>query len=252
MTGATSRIIAWSIAFWLVLLSCLPKFALLIVNMPKPVMAAALFFNGSLMLVAGVQIVASRPITLRASLIVGFSILMALTVPIYADFYRSLPDWTRQFFSSIISMAVLVAVPLNALFLIGAWRYARVRLGKDSQPLTAASFDAFFEKQAKEWKIPADDASRVRSAVETAIDDATANANGPVEIQLGTDSFDILATLRYTGNLPPLPDARPNREMVEEQSFVSGLAGYLSGLHADRVERSASGEDCEIRLLFQT
>ncbi len=60
-TGATSRVIAWSIAFWLVLLSCLPKFAGLIVNMPRPVMAAALFFNGALMLVAGMQIIASRP-----------------------------------------------------------------------------------------------------------------------------------------------------------------------------------------------
>jgi hypothetical protein len=38
--------------------------------------------------------------------------------------------------------------------------------------------------------------------------------------------------------------------MVEEQSFVSGLTGYLSRLHADRVERSAKGEECEIHLLF--
>ena len=47
-TGATSRVIAWSIAFWLILLSCLPKFAGLIVHMPRPVMAARLFFNGAL------------------------------------------------------------------------------------------------------------------------------------------------------------------------------------------------------------
>jgi hypothetical protein len=39
--------------------------------------------------------------------------------------------------------------------------------------------------------------------------------------------------------------------MIEEQSFVSGLSGYLSGLHADRIERSAKGEDCEIKLVFQ-
>jgi hypothetical protein len=38
---------------------------------------------------------------------------------------------------------------------------------------------------------------------------------------------------------------------VEEQSFVSGLTGYLSGLHADHTERSAKGEECEITLLFR-
>jgi hypothetical protein len=72
-----------------------------------------------------------------------------------------------------------------------------------------------------------------------------------VEIELGSDSFDLAATLRYPGNLPPLPDVRPKKAMVEEQSLVSGLSGYLSGLHADRIERSAKGEDCEIRLLFR-
>ena len=132
-TGATSRVIAWSIAFWLILLSCLPKFAGLIVNMPRPVMAAALFFNGALMLVAGMQIIASRPITLRATLIVGFSILAAMTVPVYPDFYRSLPGWTHQFTGSIISMAVVVSVPLNALFLLGTWHYSQLRLGTDSE-----------------------------------------------------------------------------------------------------------------------
>jgi xanthine permease XanP len=250
-TGVTSRVIAWSIAFWLVLLSCLPKFAGLIVNMPRPVMAAALAFNGALMLVAGIQIIASRPITLRATLVVGFSILAAMTVPIYPEFYRSLPGWTHQFTGSIISMAVVVSMPLNALFLLGSWHYSQLHLGTDSTPATAASFDAFFEKQAKAWKIPAGDATRVRSVVDTALEYVTANADGPVEIQMGSDTFDILVTLRYTGNLPSLPDASPKKEMVEEQSFVSGLTGYLSGVHADRIERSAKGQQCEIKLLFR-
>ena len=72
-----------------------------------------------------------------------------------------------------------------------------------------------------------------------------------VEIQVGSDSFDVRITLKYTGNLPALPDARPKRELVEVQSFVSGLTGYLSGLHADRLERSARGEACEIKLFFR-
>jgi hypothetical protein len=58
-------------------------------------------------------------------------------------------------------------------------------------------------------------------------------------------------TLRYSDYLPTLPDARPRKEMVEEQSFISGLTGYLSGLYADRIERSAKGEQCAIKLLFQ-
>ena len=251
ITGVTSRVIAWSIAGWLLALSCLPQFASLIVNMPRPVMAAALFFNGSLMFVAGIQIVVSRPITLRASLIVGLSLLSALSVLFFPEFYKSLPSWTHQFTASEITVAVVVSTILNALFLLGSWRYSQLRLGAGETPLTAASFDAFFDKQAADWKIPAADVQRVRGVVDHAIEHVAANARGPVQLRIGSDSFDITVTLSYTGNLPNLPDARPGLDLVEEQSFVSGLTGYLSGLHADRIERSAKGEECEIKLLFR-
>jgi xanthine permease XanP len=250
-TGATSRVIAWSIAGWLVLLACFPKFSSLIVGMPRPVMAAALFFNGSLMFVAGIQIVASRPITLRASLIIGFSILSALSVMIFPEFYEALPAWAHQFTGSEITLAVISSVALNAIFLLGTWRYSQLRVGERGSSVTAKTFDDFFLKQASEWKIPPEDVKRVRSVVDEAIEQVSANAQGPVEIRVGSDSFDVKVALKYVGNLPNLPDARPKREMVEEQSFVNGLTGYLSGLHADRIERSAKGEECEINLLFR-
>jgi NCS2 family nucleobase:cation symporter-2 len=251
ITGVTSRIVAWPIAGWLVALSCLPKFASLIVNMPRPVMAAALFFNGALMFVAGIQLVVSRPITLRATLIIGLSLLSALSVLFFPEFFKSLPAWTRQFTGSEITVAVLVSTALNALFLLGTWRYGQLRLGADGTPLTAASFDSFFDQQASEWEIPAANVQHVREVVHQAIEDVAAKTQGPVRIQVGSDSFDIRVTLNYSGNLPNLPDARPRVDLVEEQSFVSGLTGYLSGLHADRIERSAKGEECEIKLLFR-
>lgn len=251
ITGVTSRVVAWSVGAWLLLLSCLPKFASLIVNMPRPVMAAALFFNGALMFVAGIQIVVSRPITLRASLIIGLSLLSALSVLFFPDFYRALPGWTHQFTGSEITVAVIVSVLLNALFLLGTWRYSQLRLGVDGTPLTPASFNDFFGKQAAEWQIPPDDVQRVRDAVDQAIEQVAASARGPVYIRIGSDSFDITVTLMYTGNLPNLPDLRPKRELVEEQSFVSGLTGYLSGVHADRIEQHAKGDACEIKLLFR-
>ena len=250
-TGVTSRAIAWSIAAWLVLLACLPQFASLIVNMPRPVMGAALIFNGSLMFVAGIEIVMSRPITLRSALIVGLSVVFALSVVTFPDFYRSLPMWTHQFTASLITVAVVVSVTLNAIFRLGTWRYSGLRLGAGEAPLTPASFDAFFAQQATEWKIPTEDVRRVRAVVDEAIERVAASASGPVQIRIGSDTFDITVSFTYAGNLPHLPDVRPKRDLVEEQSFVSGLTGYLSGLYADRIEQNAHGESCEITLLFR-
>jgi xanthine permease XanP len=175
ITGVTSRAVAWSIAGWLVLFACLPKFASLIIDMPKPVMAAALFFNGALMFVAGIQIVVSRPITLRASLIVGLSVLAAMSVLIFPDFWRSLPAWTQTISGSEITVAVLVSVLLNALFLLGTWRVTEVRLGADGAALSPAAFDAFFSERAAEWKLEADDVQRIRAVVDDAIERVSAN-----------------------------------------------------------------------------
>lgn len=251
ITGVTSRVVAWSIAGWLVAFACLPKLASLIIDMPRPVMAAALFFNGALMFVAGIQIAVSRPITLRASLIIGLSVLAAVAVMVFRSAIDAWPAWTHQITGSEITVAVVVAVALNALFLLGTWRTSMVRLGAGDAPLTPAAFDAFFAARAAEWKLPADDAQRVRTVVDEAIERVSAHARGPVTIEIGSDDYEIAVTLRYQGNLPDIPDARPRHDLVEEQSFVSGLTGYLSGLHADRIDRTAKGEACEIRLLFR-
>jgi NCS2 family nucleobase:cation symporter-2 len=251
ITGVTSRAVAWSIAGWLLLFACLPKFASLIIDMPKPVMAAALFFNGALMFVAGIQIVVSRPITLRVSLIVGLSVLAAMSTLIFPDFWHSLPPWAQTITASEITVAVVVSVLLNALFLLGTWRVMHVRLGADGAPLTTAAFDVFFAEGSVAWKLREDDVRRIRTVVDDAIERVSASADGPVMIVVGSDEFDVTVALKYSGNLPALPDARPGRYLVEEQSFVSGLTGYLSGLHADRIERTAKGEVCEIKLRFR-
>jgi len=106
-------------------------------------------------------------------------------------------------------------------FLLGTWRYGQLRLGADGTPLTPASFDSFFDQQPSEWKIPAADVRRVREVVDQAIEHVVAKTQGPVRVQVGSDSFDIRVILNYTGNLPNLPDARPSVDLVEEQSFVS-------------------------------
>ena len=213
-------------------------------------MAAALFFNGSLMFVEGIQIVANRSINLRASLIVGFSILSALSVMIFPEFYKLLPPWTPQFTDSEITLAVITSVLLNAVFLLGTCDTDSCRWGstdrqRPQKPLTISSLS----KRANGTFRLRTLRGCVRLWIE-AIEQVSANAQGPVEILVGSDSSDVKVTLRYVGNLPSLPEARPKREVVEEQSFVSGLTGYLSGLHANRVERSAKGEECEIHLLF--
>ena len=122
VTGATSRPIAYAIAGWFVVMACFPRFGAALLALPLPIVGAALLFNAGSMFVGGVQIVTSRPITMRATFVIGLSFLLAVSRQVYPDFYVSLPTWTHQFTGSMLSIVVACGVLLNLIFLIGERR----------------------------------------------------------------------------------------------------------------------------------
>src|SRR5205823_2215263 len=103
--------------------------------------------------------------------------------------YKSLPSWTRQITGSEITVAVVVSTALNALFLLGTWRYGQLRLGADGTPLTAASFNSFFGQQASEWNIPAADVRHVREVVDQAIEHVAAKTQGRCVFRSGATAL---------------------------------------------------------------
>ena len=250
-TGATSRILAGSVAAWMVLLACLPKVSALVVGMPRPVMGAALFFSGALMLVAGVQVAVSRPITLRETLVIGVSLLLSLGVLVFRGFFSGLPPGLHHLLGSSLSVAVLSATGLNLLFLIGRRRRHSLRLasGPDTSP---SEVIAYLQGRAREWALRADDLEHILAGIREAVSHIAPVATGPIEIGVAYDDFDCTVTFRYSGTLPTMGgNVRAHRGMIEEQSFVVGLSGCLAGVAADGIRTSVEGDVCEVRLLFR-
>ena len=126
-------------------------------------------------------------------------------------------------------MAVVASVVLNAIFLAGTWRYSQLRLGGDGSPLSAGTFNDFFVNQAKEWRIPEEDVKRVRSVVDEAIELVAVNAQGPVEIRLSSDSFDVRVTLSYTGNLPPCRMPAQSGKWLKNKASSAGSQDTYPG-----------------------
>jgi hypothetical protein len=58
--------------------------------------------------------------------------------------------------------------------------------------------------------------------------------------------------LEYRGDLLNLPARRPVSEdnLIEEQPFVKGLAGFLAGVYPDRTRTRADEGQCRIELVF--
>ncbi len=254
VTGATSRYIAWAIAAWLVALAMLPKVGAALLALPLPVVGAALLFNGASMLVGGIQIIASRPFTMRSTFVVGISFLLALSRVVYPQFYHQLPDWTGSFTDSILSIAVISCVLLNLVFLIGERRTTSTVIESLGAERTE-KIEEFLRARGKAWEINHSDVERAVTSVDEIIHilETGGHLDGPLKAKIEYDDLDLVVGLKYSGSLPYLPSEQDTpRGLVEEQIFAVGLSGYLSSVYPDRLDVSSDDRTCEIKLYFQT
>jgi xanthine permease XanP len=250
VTGATSRYIAYSIAGWFVLLSCVPKVGAVLLTLPIPIIGAALMFNGASMLMGGIQIVTSRPVTMRSTFIVGISLLFALSRRVYPEFYTLLPPWTHAFTDSILSIAVVVCVVLNLCFLIGE-RRTEVMVLEPGDGKALSRFDDKFRAQAKLWQLSAADTGRAETSISELL--RLIEEGGHITASVSYDDLDLAINLSYQGTLPYVAsEQRLPRGMVEEQIFAVGLSGFLSSVFPDRLNSQQKDGTCEISVYFQT
>jgi NCS2 family nucleobase:cation symporter-2 len=254
VTGATSRAIAYAIAGWFVVLACLPRIGALLLTLPLPVIGAALVFNASSMFMGGVQIVTSRPVTMRTTFIIGVSFLFALSREAYPQFYLALPLWAHQFTGSILTIGVICGVVLNAIFLIGERRVQSV-IVKSAGSEASVELDHLLKTHAKEWQIKPADLERAEQSIDGLLRliEAGGHADGSLQASISYDDFDLRISIKYDGSLPYVAsEQRLPAGMVEEQIFAVGLSGFLSAVVPDRLDSSCDNGKCEIRLYFET
>ena len=254
VTGATSRYIAYAIAGWLVLFACLPKVGAALLALPIPIIGAALIFNGASMLVGGIQIVMSRPMTMRNTFIVGISLLFALSRRVYPEFFALLPSWSHAFTDSMLSIAVVACVLLNLVFLIGE-RRTKVMVLEPDDSKTLSHFDDRFRAQAKLWQLNAADAERAETSTNALLRliEEGGHADGSVTASVSYDDLDLTIELRYKGTLPFVAsEQRTPRGVVEEQIFAAGLSGFLSSVYPDRLNSQQKDNNCQVSMTFQT
>ena len=254
VTGATSRYIAYAIARWFVVLAGFPKIGALLLALPLPVIGAALVFNASSMFVGGVQIVTSRPVTMRTTFIIGISFLFALSRKVYPEFYLALPHWTHQFTGSILAMGVICGIVLNAIFLIGERRVQKV-LVESAGAEASVQLAQSLKDKGKEWQIKPADLDRAQRSMNELLHliETGGHAEGPLRASLSYDDFDLIVSIAYRGTLPYVAsEQKLPAGMVEEQIFAIGLSGFLSAVVPDRFDSSCENGQCELTLYFET
>ncbi|MCG6876054.1 MAG: hypothetical protein LJE97_13295 [Betaproteobacteria bacterium] len=236
-TGVAARVIAYAIGAIVFALAFLPKFTAVLVATPTPVVAGALIFIGCFILIGGMQIITSRMLDARKSLVIGLSVTAALAVIMFPSVAVSAPTWLRPLLGSALVTGTVLAFVLNLLFRLGVRQ--KVALSLDGAGNYPQAIEDFFTQRGKAWGARPDIIRRVIFGVTQLAEAVIENCSptGPLVIDASFDEYNLEVHVSYEGDLLELPDARPTeREVREEDDGARRLAGYMLRRNADRAQ----------------
>jgi NCS2 family nucleobase:cation symporter-2 len=250
-SGVTSRVVGLWTGGLLIGLSVLPVTALFYLSIPKPVLGAAILFAGAFVLVNGLQIVMSRALDARKTLVIGLSLTVALSRNVMPEFYAGLPPALQPYFASDLAMGLIAALTLNALFRIGVRSRETATLPPDAGAIDAVR--DFLEMQGARWGARRDVLQRALfgtcQSVEAIIEHC--DVTGPISVEASFDEYNLDIRLTYEGELLPLAEQAPSHdELVSAPDGLLRLAGYLVRGNADRVQAAMRGRQAVLVLHF--
>ncbi|MBS0339081.1 MAG: purine/pyrimidine permease [Proteobacteria bacterium] len=235
-TGVLSRRIGYAIAAMLLVLAFVPRLGMLFYLMPRAVAGAALVFSSTFIVVNGLEIITSRLLDARKTIVIGFALVFGLAVDIFPAFFQSLPAEMQTLFGTSMAFGTITALGLNALFRIGVTKRASLVLPVG--PLEGDRLYDFMEAAGQRWGARRDVIERAQfnltQSVETII--VGCSPQGPLQIDATFDEFNLEVRVSYVGAALELPEQRPSKaEIIASEEGERKLAGYMLRRYADRV-----------------
>jgi xanthine permease XanP len=241
-TGVASRYVAYAIGGLFIALGLMPKLATLLAVMPRAVMVAALLFTICFIIINGLQVITSRLLDARRTMVIGFSIIAGIAVEAFPAMSAGAPSSVVPLIGSSFVFSTLIALTLNLLFRLGVRKTATLKV--DVAQIDSKKIDDFMEAQGAAWGARRDVIDRARfnlaQSVETIAEGC--EPQGPLEIAATFDEFSLDLRIVYSGPPLDLPEKRPtNAEIMESEEGQRRLAGFMLRRYADRVAATHKG-----------
>ena len=204
--------------------------------MPRSVMVAALLFAMCFIIINGLQIITSRLLDARRTLVIGLSVLAGGAIEVFPQLAASAPKALAPLLGSSLAFATLIALSLNLLFRIGMKK--TVTLTLEREQIEPQKIEDFFKLQGAAWGARPDVITRATFGVIQLLDAVRENCwrSGPIAITASFDEFNLDARISYAGDALEFPEQRPsNRQIVESENGSRLLAGFMLRRCADRL-----------------
>jgi NCS2 family nucleobase:cation symporter-2 len=250
-TGVATRVIGFAIALILGIVALQPVLIGALAIMPRPVMAAAMIFTAVFIMISGVQIISSRVLDGRRTLVVGMGLLAFYAVTVNPEMFGYAPKWAQPLVTSPLVLATLVALSLNFVFRLGIRRKVQIGIdpiGPDTQAITN-----FIERNAGIWGARRDVINRIEFAVQQTVDaiSGVCDQAAPIGLEIGFDEFVIDVAISYKGRALAFPTRQPtHQEIIELEDGHQLLAGFLIRRYADRIRAFERDGQIVVRLNF--
>jgi xanthine permease XanP len=250
-TGVTSRFIGLGVGISCIVLSFFPGVLAWYTLLPRPVLDAAIVMGVCYIMLVGLQMVSSRMLNVRKTLMVGISIIAGLCVDIVPGVSDHLNPTLRPLFSSSLTTSTVVAVVLNLIFRLGVRQNASMDLALDEEYRTR--IHRFLGERGAAWGMRRQIVERAGYAIEEYLEGASGlNSNAAAyHFRADFDEFHLNIEISYQGKMLDLSGQRPTHpELLEDDAAVTRLAGYLVRHYADRVSCAQKGDTAYARLTF--
>jgi len=250
-TGVASRVVGIWMAAILIVLSIFPAVAWVLMSIPRPVLGATLIFSSCFVVSSGLQIITTRLLDARKTFIIGIALLLSLSRDIFPGLYLSVPDYLQPFVSSDLTIGVVPALLLNALFRIGITRRQKIALASDAG--IHDSIRVFLEEQGARWGARRNIIERAIFGTAQAAESIGEHCNpkGPITIEASFDEFNLDVRLTYQGDPLTLEETRPSvEEILESDEGMRRLAGFLLKRNADSVRTYSTADKSVVEFRF--
>jgi NCS2 family nucleobase:cation symporter-2 len=248
-TGVASRSVAYAVAGIFLLLGFFPKLPALLGLMPRPVIVAALLFAVSFIMINGLQIMVSRLLDARRTLIIALSTVAGMAIEVFPSISASVPAPFASLVGSSLVLATVTALLLNLLFRIGVRQ--TVSFAVEGGKVEPEEIERFFQTQGATWGARPDVVKRAAYGTVQLIDAIAADYvhDGPIMVEASFDEFNLDVRVSYQGEQLTFPDQRPSlAEIRETEAGARLLAGFLLRRNADRMR--SEWKDGRARVLF--
>ena len=235
-TGVASRRVAYAVGGAFLLFGFMPKLAALLAIMPRSVMVAALMFAVCFIIINGLQIMSSRLLDVRRTVVIGLAIIAGVAIEAFPVIAASAPRALQPIVSSALVFSTLIALTLNLLFRLGVRKTVRLEIRRDA--MDTRTVEDFLRNYGAIWGARPEVIMRAIFGVSQLVEAVAENCwrAGPLVLEASFDEFSLDVRLAYEGEALEFPDRRPtDHEIIETEEGARRLAGFMLRHNADRI-----------------